>query len=119
AGDAEAFDWIVRELEPLVKAIARQYSIRGADLDERMVTARLGIVRGIPSFDPDKGSLSSWVWKWMRSELNDLKRIYEGEDAILDEEIEQRPSGPVEISFDSDEAREKAQRAWPYLTDAE
>ena len=59
SGDARARDELLVRLMPLAERIARRYASSVHDLDDLEQVARIGLLKAIDRFDPDRGVLIS------------------------------------------------------------
>lgn len=70
AGDAAAFDRLVRSHLRLVYSIASEYQRFGASLDDLVSEGALGLVIAARRFDPDRGTrLATYAALWIRAHL--------------------------------------------------
>lgn len=64
-------DQLVRENTPLVRHIVKQYrSHLKHEYDDLMSCGLIGLLKGIRRHNPEKGSLSTICWFWIKREIN-------------------------------------------------
>ena len=70
AGDADARAKLVTRNMGLVVKIASKYHYAGTEMDDLIQTGAVGLMKGVDTFDPDKGyKLSTYVSRCIANEI--------------------------------------------------
>jgi RNA polymerase sigma-B factor len=72
--DGRVVEELVRRFEPLARSVARRYQSRGEPIDDLTQVARVGLLKAISRFDPDRGfAFASYATPTM---VGELKRYF-------------------------------------------
>lgn len=74
-GDGKAIEDVLRRAEPLVRHVARQYSVPGMDREDLEQEARIALWEALRDYRPDAGAAwTSFAWLCMRRRIVRLLR---------------------------------------------
>ena len=102
AGDERARDKLIEHNLRLVVHIAKKYSSSGDDLDDFISIGTIGLIKGINTFQPDKGSLVTYIARCIENEILMYlrNRRHSGSEISLGEAIGEDKEGNKISLFD-------------------
>src|SRR5690349_1297993 len=69
AGDACARETIILRFLPLAGRIARIYEGRGEPLEDLCQVARLGLIKAVDAYSPERGTFAGYAWPKIQGEI--------------------------------------------------
>ncbi len=89
AGDEDALECLLERYKPLMRSLAGRYYIRGADNDDVIQEAMIGLFKAVQSYDPASGlSFSAVVSRRSEQEIIDaIRKAEAGKHSILNDSL--------------------------------
>lgn len=66
-GNEEAITTIVENMMPFIISLAKKYTGRGLTIEDFISCGKIGVLKAIPKYNPDKGTkFSTYAYTWIR-----------------------------------------------------
>ncbi len=91
-GDNAAFEELLSEYMPLLKHISHKYCSQHNEREDCLAEAVLGFLRAVRTYNPEKGSLDSYVMTVSSHRLIDMVRHADRGRVVLSDDLDKRES---------------------------